>query len=319
MNPSKLADEILKKIKNEAIQPRSKWFFLAKNISFWVLFGVATGFGAVSFAVILYATLNIDFSIADFLENENLITYWITFLPLMWILLIGVAVGLGIAGLKHTNRGYRIAAVTLIGSNVLGSVVLGSGLYAAGGAEIIEQTLEANIPLYQSTREKHLDFWGHPREKGRLAGKVTAVDELNQTMTIKGLRGEMWVLPYGENHPLTTAPEVGSIFKAKGKFEDEKFKPERMRPAPNQERLQKRVEDYMDRNPELRAKAKSRLSPTTKAELDSIRSRGERPNRDLREKMRNEIITNTPADQRQDLGERFKERPPQRDTLQNLR
>ena len=138
MNPSKLADEILKKIKNEAIQPRSKWFFLAKNISFWALFAVATGFGAVSFAVILYATLNIDFNIGDFLENENLITYWITFLPLMWMLLVGVAVGLGIAGLKHTNRGYRIAAVTLIGSNVLGSVVLGSGFEVAHVAAMTE-------------------------------------------------------------------------------------------------------------------------------------------------------------------------------------
>jgi len=149
MNPSKLADDILKKIKEEHIEPRSKYYFYAKNILFWGLFAAAIILGAISFAIVLYASFNTDFAIGQFVETEELLEQWLTLLPLLWMLFIGIAVGVGIVGLKHTKRGYRIALLTLVGSNVLASVVLGTGLYAAGGAEVIEETLEEKVSFYE--------------------------------------------------------------------------------------------------------------------------------------------------------------------------
>lgn len=302
MNPSKLADSILKKIEIEAITPRSKYYFYLWNFLFWGLFALAIVLGSVSFAVVLYALFNTDFAIGEYVESGNLVTQWIAFLPLVWVLLIGLAVGLGMAGLKHTKRGYRIALVTLVGGNILGSVALGSGLYAAGGAEVIEQTLEERVPFYVSAREKHLDFWGNPRDSGRLAGKVIAVDEEMKTMTIEGLRGEEWTLSYGEEYPLKMAPAIGSTFKAKGRPDGKNFKPDRMRPAPNQDHMQGRVKKYLERNPELRAKAEEKLTPETKAELDRVRASDQRPSRELQQKIRSEINQNTTEAERRALG-----------------
>ena len=306
MNPSKLADIILKKIETEAITPKSKLYFYLRNFLVWGLFTLATLLGAISFAVILYALFNTDFAIGEFVESKNLVAHWISFLPLLWVLIIGLAVGLGISGLKHTKRGYRIALVTLVGSNVLGSAVLGTGLYAAGGAEIIEQAIEEKVPFYKSAREKQLDFWGNPRDKGRLAGKVISVNESNSTMTIEGIRGEEWTVPYGVNYPLKTAPAVGSFFKAKGRLEDGNFKPERMRPAPNQNKMHDQVKNYLERNPEFRSKFESKLSPTTKSALEATRANGDRPSSELQQKIRSEIRANTPEAERPARGERPK-------------
>lgn len=314
MNPSKLAGNILKKIESENITPRSKYIFIAKNIIFWGLFLLALGVGAISFAIILYAMLHTDFAIGDFVETQSLLSQWISLLPLLWMLCIGIAVGLGIYGLKHTKRGYRIALITLIGGNVFTSIALGSGLYATGGAEIIEDTLEANFESYQSVREKHQRFWGYPESKGRLAGKVIAVNETKSLMTLEGPRGNQYQVPYGENFPLKEAPAIGTILKMKGRLEaGTKFKPNRLRRAEGQERMQKRIEEYLQRNPEIRAAAEAKLSPATKSELDATRNRGERPTPELRERIRTEIEQNTTLEERAAVKDKILEKAPLRE------
>lgn len=45
---------ILDKIKSKKIEPKSREFFLFKNILFWFLSGLFVLFGAVSFASVLY-------------------------------------------------------------------------------------------------------------------------------------------------------------------------------------------------------------------------------------------------------------------------
>lgn len=307
MNPSKLAGNILKKIERENITPRSKYIFIVQNIAFWSLFILALLLGAISFSVVLYATLHTDFAIGEFVEQSSLISQWFSLLPLLWMLCIGLAIGLGIYGLKHTKRGYKIALFTLIGGNILTSIALGSGLYVAGGAEVIEDTLEDNFKGYESVREKHQRFWGNPEAEGRLAGKVIAVNKVESLMTLEGPRGQQYQIPYGNNFPLKEAPEVGTVLKMRGHLEaGMKFRPDRMKRSDRQDQMQRRIEDYLRRHPEVRAATEAKLSPATKAELDASRSNGARPNPELREKIRAEIEQNTTTEERESMEEKVR-------------
>ena len=303
MNPSKLADSILKKIEQDKITPRSKFFFWAKNISFWALFTLAIMAGAISVAVILYATGNTDFAVSEFVEQEEILEHWLTLLPIIWILLVGIAIGIGMVGLKHTKRGYRIALFTLIGSNVLGSLLLGSGLYAAGGGEIIEEVLEEHVEIYQGVRKKHQKFWGNPERTGRLAGRIKSIDKESQILTLEGPFGRTWEVPYDEARPPNdTEIEVGNLFKMRGKVETEgRFKPRGLKPAHRQERLHRKAEDHLRRNPQLRRKFEQKLNPETREKLKDLKASGQRPDRKMREQIRQEVRANTTPEERDEL------------------
>jgi len=303
MNPSKLTNSILQKIEQEKITPRSKGYFMAKNWSFWSLFILSVLVGAASFAVILFALNHTDFAISEFVESEEVLTHWLTLLPVIWIFAIGVAVGIGMVGLKHTKRGYRIALFGLIGSNILGSLFLGGGIYAAGGGEIIEEVLEEHVAAYEGVRKKHQRFWGAPEDTGRLAGKITSFDPDTQTLTLEDPQGKEWTVPYAEaKQPQDFAPQVGGHIKMRGQVEDGEFKPQGVRPGGGrQQRIHKRIDDHFKRRPELRRNLETKLEPETRAALEASRERGERPTPELREQIRTEIRTNTTPTERREL------------------
>jgi|GEM_PF-5625037 len=157
-------------------------------------------------------------------------------------------------GLKHTKRGYRIALFTLIGSNVLGSLLLGSGLYAAGGGEIIEEVLEERIESYSGVRKKHQQFWGNPEKKGRLAGRIEAIDKDNKIITLMGPHGRSWNIDYTEaEFPNDIELELGALFKMRGEVTREgEFKPRNLRPAHRQERTHRKAEDHLHHQFQIR-------------------------------------------------------------------
>lgn len=294
MNPSKLADSILNKIENENLKPRSKYYFVFRNFTFWGLFSLALLLGSISFAIIIYAAVNTDFSIGEFVEGKALISQWLNLLPLLWFLIIGIAIGLGIVGLKHTKRGYRIALVTLIAGNIFGSVALGSGLYAVGGASVIENTLDSKVERYKSVREKYQQFWGRPEIRGLLAGQVTDVDETRQLISIEGPRGNSFQVPYGEAFPLKTTPEIGSMLKMKGRLENNTFRPERIKRAPRHQQIQQRIENFRSRQLDPNQRRTVPLAPDTKQAIREHWSNGERLSPELRNKIRMEFQESRP-------------------------
>lgn len=323
MNPSKLADGILKRIEQEKISPRSRAYFYVKNISFWGLFALSILVGAMSFAVILYATTSTDFAVGEFVEENELLEHWLTLLPLLWVLLIGVAIGIGMVGLKHTKRGYRIALFTLIGSNILGSLALGGGLYAAGGGELIEEVLEEHVEMYEGVRKKHQNFWGNPEEKGRLAGRVKEVNNDGEYLVLEGPYGREWHVPFSPEHDIQ--PEIGQVLKMRGRFEKEgEFEPKDIRRSKKHEGLQRRIQGHLQRHPELRRQFESHLSPATRETLDKMREGGERPSPELREQIRQEVEANTSEAQRKEMRENVEKsiqqtRPPRAESALPLR
>jgi len=131
-------------------------------------------------------------------------------------------------------------------------------------------------------------------------------------MTLEGPYGKSWEVPFGENTPMKTAPEVGQIMKMKGQAKDDKhFEPEQFERALIQEHIQKRIEDRFRERPELRAQVESRLSPETRAQLEAAKNAGERPSPELRTKIKNEIESQTTNGERGKVRDRMLEnRPP---------
>lgn len=272
-----LTKSILNRIEAENINPRSKWYYRIRYSSFWVLFGAMLVLGALSFAVMLFAINNTDFAILDYVDNGGL-EQLLSLMPFVWVFLVGIAVGLGVWGLKHTKRGYRFALVLVLGGNVLGSVLLGAVVYGAGGGEIIEGIVEQKIPQYQSVREKQARFWGNPEETGRLAGLVESIDD--QTLTLSDPHGRTWKVNIQEAE---FTPEIGRPLKMRGQVTGTgEFTAQRIRPARRQQRIHQKSKRRFQRNPELRAKFKEHLSPETRQKLRKSRRHRQRELRGTR-------------------------------------
>lgn len=284
MNPTKLADTILNRIEQEKIQPRSKWYYRFRYGSFWTLFGLMLILGALSFAVIIFAVRNTDFEIFEYVESNG----WqqlLGLMPLLWMLLIGLAIGLGIWGLKHTKHGYRLALLVVLAGNVFGSLLLGTLVYSAGGGEVIEEIIETRIPIYESVREKHERFWGRPEDTGRLAGLVQSIDTEAGTMTVSGPRGRQWDIELQDARlPENFVPQIGQPIKMKGQVRATgQFQPARVKPAQRQEKINRKIQERFRQNPALRDRAKER----TKPEIRQPIRQGERPEPRLDERLQN--------------------------------
>jgi len=267
MNPTKLTDSIINQIKEEKIKPRSKWYYRARYGGFWGLFTIMLILGALSFAVMLFAVQHTDFEVLDYVDNGGL-TQLLTLMPFVWVLLVGIAVGLGVWGLKHTKRGYRLALLLIFGGNILGSMLLGTLVYGAGGGEIIEEIVEEKVPAYQSVREKHERFWGNPEKTGRLAGIVQSINEENEVVTVEGPRGRTWEIPINRLKHFDIKIEVGQPIKMRGTQEGQRgFMPEVLKPAHKQRRLQRKIKKRFEKNPRLRERFKERMEILPPKEL----------------------------------------------------
>jgi len=292
MNQLKLSESILKKIKQEKITPRSKYFFIFKNISFWMLFILAIILGAISFSIILFSLKNTDFDIFDSLCETTGISHLLNLLPLLWILFIGIAIGLGIWGLQHTKRGYKIALSIILGGNILGSIFLGSFVYGMGGGEKLEEIFEDKIPIYQGIRKKHQKIWGHPEVSGRLAGMVESVNKENQTLILSDPYGRTREINYKNSQNFE--PQVGQVIKMKGQIDKNgKFSIQRIRQARRQKKIQQKIRQYFKKHPELKRKFKQRvfkhLSPKTQQKIKKIHQQGKNISPNFRRKIRQEI------------------------------
>ncbi len=274
---SKLSQSILKKIQQEKIKPVPKYYFILKNISFWILFLFMFVFGFISFSVILFSINNTEFDLFDSLSETSGIAHFFNLLPLLWILFIGIFLGIAIWGLKHTKRGYKIAISFLFFGNILGSMILGSLVYGFGGAEKIENILDENVNIYESVRKKHQKFWANPEASGRLAGIIQEINFEENYLELQDLKGKKWKVSFSkinkrtknllrkisknnfqENNQKNTSKNIS--IKLKGKISKNNiFEAERIRPAFRMKKIHERRKKFFEKPPELRKKIRLKL------------------------------------------------------------
>jgi len=234
MKSTKISDSVLKQIKTQKIAPKAKWKFLAKNVLFWVLFGLSVLFSAIGVSVVIFAFMETDFDLFSYLGGSGMQRI-LSLLPIFWLLLFAIFVGVALFGFRKTKGGYRFSVSRLLLINVILGIFLGTICYNLGGAEQFENIFANNVRFYHGIRDQRIKRWARP-EGGRLAGEIIEMKN-DKIFLLNDFDQKEWIVdaknliqePFFD---LKSGMKVRMIGKevSKNKFKAEIIQPWRRRP-----------------------------------------------------------------------------------------
>lgn len=185
----KNSQKLLEKIQEQKIPQKSRQQFMLKNIFFWLFFIFSIIIGGLSFSIILFAFSQTDFNLLANTPNSK-IELFLGILPFFWIISCVMFLFISIFGIRHTKKGYRYSPILVFSSGIILSIVLGTTLFFAGGAEKMERIFADNIPVYKSIEERKISRWSMP-EKGFLSG-IILENKNDKTILIQDWNSEKW-------------------------------------------------------------------------------------------------------------------------------
>jgi hypothetical protein len=186
-NMKKLSKDIIKKIKKEDISQRPKILFLVKNIALWGAFGLSVLLGSITFSLVIYAIFEIDFDLITHPKMPR-IQYFLTVVPLVYMLSICLFLFLANFCITHTKKGYKIPIFFLLAGNILVSMIIGFMLYAGGTADFLDQRTH----IGDSREHRQREFWARP-EEGFLAGRIIEVSG-DTLFFLEDFSGTTWTI-----------------------------------------------------------------------------------------------------------------------------
>jgi len=216
---NKISEEVLKKIKEENIKPKSYWHFVTKNYCIWFLFGISIILGSFSFGMILFMFRQLDWDIYHYLGNSFLKTVFIS-LPYLWFVFFILFLSVAYYNFVHTKRGYRYRFIFILFISLAISAIFGTGLYFNGFSENLENIFSQKIPYYNKLVYTCESQWMYP-EKGLLAGTITQLGISKNSFRLIDCKNQLWEVNIdntiwkGKLEPLT-----GLRIKLIGKMED---------------------------------------------------------------------------------------------------
>lgn len=185
---TKLTEKILGKIKKEKIKPLPKWHFLLKKSFIWSFFGGSVVLGGIAFSGALFQLNNITWEFHRDVSS-SLVGFIFMILPYFWGILLILFLASAYYNFKHTETGYRHNIFWIAGLSILISLLFGSGLYASGITDKIEENFQ-RIPLYQQMHLKRMQIWNQV-ERGLLSGKILKIED-NQMLLLEDLEKKEW-------------------------------------------------------------------------------------------------------------------------------
>jgi hypothetical protein len=195
MNPTPnqpLADKVLEQIQEQQVAPRPRWVFLLKNLAFWGLWILSLLIGAAAMAATLFVVTNAGWEFRD-VTHPAFTTFLLENIPMLWIVALCLMLILGIENLRQTKIGYRYPMLLLFILNLLGSAVLGYGLFQLGAGQFVDEELGERIPFHRPILMIQEHAWNQP-EQGLLSGAVTDVDANVDQFTIRTFDGNVWTV-----------------------------------------------------------------------------------------------------------------------------
>jgi hypothetical protein len=237
------AKDILRKIEEEKIEPKSKWLFLVKDYLIWFLFLLAIVIGSVAWSVIVFLLLDNDWDVYMHLER-SFISSVIISLPYIWIIIVILFYFLAYFNYKHTKGGYKIKPLIIVSVSVLVSIVLGGFLLANGFGRTIDSALSQNVPYYEKMIGYREDVWNNP-DKGLLGGRILKMKNENNFL-LEGLDDKRWKI-VGDNIFWSghVSPGPGVRIKVIGeKRDDNLFYAEEVRPWIGRHMMHKNNEKF---------------------------------------------------------------------------
>lgn len=196
---NQICQNVLEKIRDQKIKPRSKWYFLLKNYSIWGMFVFAVVVGSISFGIILFQIDNTQWDIHEHLAHDWHHVFFLM-LPYFWFLIMLAFIAIAYLNFRSTSKGYRYNVFIIAGGSLLLSFVLGTSIYATGFSEKLESIFQ-DVPYYEDAHFLQWQVWMQP-EKGLLAGQVMQVQD-DHNFVLKDFYGEKWqiLLDVDDEHP----------------------------------------------------------------------------------------------------------------------
>lgn len=182
-------ENVLHKIKEEKITPKPKWQFLFKNSLIWTLGIIALILGAISTSLVFYMVTGEDVGLGR--NGGSIFEALLFVVPFFWLICLAIFALAVFYYIKHTKKGYKYSARTIILAIVVISVVFGGALSALGVDRVIDDVLGEKAPMYDRVINPRMDYWSNPTS-GRLMGMVVS-EEKPITYYLVDRNGEAWV------------------------------------------------------------------------------------------------------------------------------
>lgn len=190
-----LSENILHKIKEEKIKPRSRWRFVLQSYVVWLIFFVSIISGAVSLAVALYLLRINDWGSYVFI-NSSFINFVLITLPYFWLIIFPIFLWISYHYFQHTRAGYRLEFIKIVAFNLGASALLGVSFYAVGIGRFTDNVFIKRAPFYGEMMMEREKKWHNP-DMGVLAGQIGEVDD-GEAFELSSVVGGEWVVEYSE-------------------------------------------------------------------------------------------------------------------------
>jgi hypothetical protein len=192
-----ISEEVVKKIKEEKIEPKSKWSCNFYNGLWWAFFIVSILLGALFLAIIFFLISDIDWNIREHLGQSSF-GFFFRVIPFIWIALSIAILLLAYLNLRNTRKGYKyswLAVLLLMGVILLMSSVV---LHALRVNKQANSFLKSNIPSYKRMVCDRENLWSQP-ERGLLAGTIMIFIQGDNKMKLVDFNNDVWEITFGEN------------------------------------------------------------------------------------------------------------------------
>ncbi len=186
-----LEKKILDIIEQRGLAPRPYAYFLAKRSIFWTLAVLSILLGAVSVAVLIFAT-------QDYLAtggrgfDEMPLDDVFQYLPYVWLATLGTFLASAYCVVRMSPAGYRYSTMRLLLSSMVMCAVLGTGLHVVGAGRNVHVFMSSHLPLYDKLTQSPEKLPPSP-SLGILTGTVLAFDG-KSTVTLKDFTGKSWTV-----------------------------------------------------------------------------------------------------------------------------
>ena len=160
---------VMSRIECGEVCPRSKTFFQTRECAVWVLWVTSIIVGALAVAVTFFVLNHRQYGLYE-ATHDNFFTFMVEVLPLLWIVVFGLMVFVGVYELRHTKRGYKYPLWQIFGSSMVLSLAAGAALHLFGFGYSTDHMLGQNVRMYNSQEKIEEKMWQAPDE-GRLLGR----------------------------------------------------------------------------------------------------------------------------------------------------
>ena len=182
--------KLIDAIKEGQIQPRPRWQFRLKNNLILAGFLFTVLLGSLAFSVVLIAIQQVNFNITSHMTHSRL-EFFLSMLPVFWIVLLICALRLRKYGIGHSRKGYKCTLARQMGYSAGLSILLGTLFFITGGAHLLEHAYGLHVDTYESIEERRIRFWMDP-QGGQLAGEIVKAQA--DSLVLMDFRGEQWTV-----------------------------------------------------------------------------------------------------------------------------